>query len=62
MKPSNVLINKAGQIKLCDFGIAGQLVNSLCKTNIGCKPYLAVRNLALSCHGDNTVFPIARED
>ncbi|KAL5473917.1 hypothetical protein EMCRGX_G028484 [Ephydatia muelleri] len=41
VKPSNVLINKAGQIKLCDFGIAGQLVNSLCKTNIGCKPYLA---------------------
>ena len=47
VKPSNILINKAGQTKLCDFGIAGQLVDSFCKTNIGCKPYLAVSNLSV---------------
>ncbi|CAI8054258.1 Galactokinase [Geodia barretti] len=41
VKPSNILINRAGQVKLCDFGIAGELVNSFCQTDIGCKPYLA---------------------
>lgn len=39
IKPSNILINKAGCVKLCDFGIAGYLVNSLAKTfEAGCKP------------------------
>lgn len=31
-----------GQVKLCDFGISGQLVDSLAKTiDAGCKPYMA---------------------
>lgn len=42
VKPSNVLLNKNGQVKLCDFGISGQLVDSLAKTiDAGCKPYMA---------------------
>lgn len=41
IKPSNILINKRGCVKLCDFGIAGYLVNSLAKTfEAGCKPYV----------------------
>jgi len=42
VKPSNVLLGKDGQVKLCDFGISGQLVDSLAKTmDAGCKPYMA---------------------
>uniref|UniRef100_A0A6Q2YSY9 mitogen-activated protein kinase kinase n=1 Tax=Esox lucius TaxID=8010 RepID=A0A6Q2YSY9_ESOLU len=42
VKPSNVLINTQGQVKMCDFGISGQLVDSVAKTlDAGCKPYMA---------------------
>lgn len=44
VKPSNVLINTLGQVKMCDFGISGHLVDSVAKTlDAGCKPYMAVR-------------------
>uniref|UniRef100_A0A3Q2T8M1 mitogen-activated protein kinase kinase n=1 Tax=Fundulus heteroclitus TaxID=8078 RepID=A0A3Q2T8M1_FUNHE len=40
--PSNVLINIHGQVKMCDFGISGHLVDSVAKTmDAGCKPYMA---------------------
>ena len=58
VKPSNILINTAGHIKLCDFGIAAETVNSFTKTNIGSKPYLAVStvdDLTSSCL---SVFPL----
>jgi len=42
VKPSNVLINRRGQVKMCDFGISGYLVDSVAKTiDAGCKPYMA---------------------
>ncbi|XP_019730043.1 dual specificity mitogen-activated protein kinase kinase 6 isoform X4 [Hippocampus comes] len=42
VKPSNVLINSQGQVKMCDFGISGYLVDSVAKTmDAGCKPYMA---------------------
>lgn len=42
VKPSNILINDQGQIKLCDFGISGRLKNSLAKTRAaGCLLYMA---------------------
>lgn len=41
VKPTNVLINRKGQVKLCDFGVSGQLEKSLAKTNIGCQSYMA---------------------
>lgn len=43
VKPSNILLDKRGNIKLCDFGISGQLVDSIAKTrDAGCRPYMAV--------------------
>ena len=35
MKITNILVNTQGHIKLCDFGISGQLVESQAKTNFG---------------------------
>ena len=45
VKPTNVLVNRRGEVKLCDFGVSGQLEKSLAKTNIGCQSYMAVRKI-----------------
>lgn len=41
VKPSNILVNTRGQVKLCDFGVSIQLVNSIAKTYIGTNTYMA---------------------
>lgn len=42
VKPCNILIDRCGNVKICDFGISGYLVNSIAKTiDAGCKPYMA---------------------
>lgn len=41
IKPSNILTNSKGQIKLCDFGVSGELVNSIADTFVGTSTYMA---------------------
>ena len=46
VKPTNILINTRGQVKICDFGVSGNLVASIAKTNIGCQSYMAPERIA----------------
>ena len=41
IKPSNILVNSRGQIKLCDFGVSGELINSIANTFVGTSTYMA---------------------
>lgn len=41
IKPSNILVNSQGSIKLCDFGVSGELVNSIADTFVGTSTYMA---------------------
>ncbi|OBT63867.1 STE/STE7/MEK1 protein kinase [Pseudogymnoascus sp. 23342-1-I1] len=41
IKPSNILVNSRGFIKLCDFGVSGELVNSVADTFVGTSTYMA---------------------
>lgn len=45
VKPSNILVSRK-TIKLCDFGISGQLIDSIARTrDAGCRPYLPPERL-----------------
>jgi mitogen-activated protein kinase kinase len=41
IKPSNILVNSKGHIKLCDFGVSGELINSIADTFVGTSTYMA---------------------
>ncbi|KAK8043506.1 dual specificity mitogen-activated protein kinase kinase dSOR1 [Apiospora rasikravindrae] len=46
VKPTNILANSRGQIKICDFGVSGNLVASMARTNIGCQSYMAPERIS----------------
>ncbi|ODV87300.1 hypothetical protein CANARDRAFT_194385 [[Candida] arabinofermentans NRRL YB-2248] len=48
VKPTNILVNEIGKVKLCDFGVSGNLVASLARTNIGCQSYMAPERIKSS--------------
>ncbi|GMM34634.1 putative mitogen-activated protein kinase kinase [Saccharomycopsis crataegensis] len=41
IKPQNILLNEAGEVKLCDFGVSGDVINSLASTFTGTSYYMA---------------------
>jgi len=48
IKPSNILCNSKGQIKICDFGVSGELINSIADTFVGTSTYMSVRVVTVS--------------
>ena len=46
VKPTNILVNTRGQVKICDFGVSGNLVASIAKTNVGCQSYMAPERIS----------------
>jgi mitogen-activated protein kinase kinase len=46
VKPTNILANSCGQVKICDFGVSGNLVASIAMTNIGCQSYMAPERIS----------------
>ena len=50
VKPSNILINSNGDIKLCDFGVSGQLIDSMANTFIGTRSYMSPERLEGNCY------------
>lgn len=45
VKPSNILVNKRGEIKLCDFGVSGQLIDSMANSFVGTRSYMSPERL-----------------
>merc|ERR1712226_1442955 len=45
VKPSNILVNSAGEIKICDFGVSGQLIDSMANTFVGTRSYMSPERL-----------------
>lgn len=41
IKPSNILANSSGEIKICDFGVSGELINSIADTFVGTSTYMS---------------------
>ncbi|GAB1605177.1 specificity mitogen-activated kinase kinase 5-like [Argonauta hians] len=51
VKPSNILINSEGEVKLCDFGVSTQLVESIATTYVGTNAYMAPERLEAKEYG-----------
>jgi len=45
IKPSNILVNSEGEIKICDFGVSGQLIDSMANSFVGTRSYMSPERL-----------------
>ncbi len=54
IKPSNILLNSEGQIKICDFGVSGELINSIADTFVGTSTYMSVSDHFVGKGGELT--------
>lgn len=61
VKPTNILMNSRGEVKLCDFGVSGQLEKSLAKTNIGCQSYMAPERIKGNGRNTDTTYTTASD-
>ena len=55
VKPSNILVNSSGEIKICDFGVSGQLIDSMANSFVGTRSYMSPERLQgcdYSVHSD----------
>lgn len=50
VKPSNILVNGEGRIKICDFGVSGELINSIADTFVGTSTYMSVSGGGAASH------------
>jgi mitogen-activated protein kinase kinase len=44
-----MLVNSQGEIKICDFGVSGELINSIADTFVGTSTYMSVSLLTIDC-------------
>ncbi|KAK9448528.1 kinase-like domain-containing protein [Limtongia smithiae] len=58
VKPTNILASSAGTIKLCDFGVSGNLVASIARTNIGCQSYMAPERIRSTSKEDAITYTV----
>lgn len=58
VKPTNILASTSGTVKLCDFGVSGNLVASIARTNIGCQSYMAPERIKSANPNDAITYTV----
>lgn len=53
VKPSNILVNSGGEIKICDFGVSGQLIDSMANSFVGTRSYMSVSKIHFNFYSFN---------
>ncbi|KAK0461246.1 kinase-like domain-containing protein, partial [Desarmillaria tabescens] len=61
VKPTNILANTKGEIKLCDFGVSGQLQKSLALTVVGCQTYMAPERIESGLQPGNVAYGVSSD-